>query len=130
MHLTSTPRTMMINDRKIIISTGASRQAKVWTPQTLLISELYAKLQTPARGQETLDSYMSMLTWCFFNATTVSNSFKEIKIDKEHRKSRIDAADATIDAHKLAMAKTETKPPDVSQYLNDDIIERLWGIKQ
>ena len=51
---------MMINDRKIIISTGASRQAKVWTPQTLLISELYAKLQTPARGQETLDAYMSM----------------------------------------------------------------------
>jgi len=51
---------MMINDQKIIISTGASRQAKVWTPQTLLISELYAKLQTPARGQETLDAYMSM----------------------------------------------------------------------
>lgn len=51
---------MMINDRKIIISTGASRQAKVWTPQTLLISELYTKLKTPARGQETLDAYMSM----------------------------------------------------------------------
>ena len=50
----------MINDRKIIISTGASRQAKVWTPQTLLISELYTKLKTPARGQETLDAYMSM----------------------------------------------------------------------
>ena len=72
----------------------------------------------------------TMLTWCFFNATTVSNSFKEIKIDKEHRKSRIDAADAAIDAHKLAMAKTETKSLDVSQYLDDDIIERLWGMKQ
>lgn len=51
---------MMINDRQITISTGASRQAKVWTPQTLLISELYEKLKTPARGQETLDQYMSL----------------------------------------------------------------------
>lgn len=72
----------------------------------------------------------TMLTWCFFNATTVGNSFNEIKIDKEHRKSRIDAADATIDAHKLAMTKKTEQPPDVSQYLNDDIIERLWGVKQ
>lgn len=50
----------MVNDRKIIISTGASRQAKQWTPQTLLISELYDKLRTPARGQETLDAYLAM----------------------------------------------------------------------
>lgn len=50
----------MVNDRKIIISTGVSRQAKQWTPQALLISELYDKLRTPARGQETLDTYMSM----------------------------------------------------------------------
>lgn len=50
----------MVNDRKIIISAGASRQAKQWTPQTLLISELYDKLRTPARGQETLDAYRAM----------------------------------------------------------------------
>lgn len=72
----------------------------------------------------------TMLTWCFFNAKIVPNSFKEIKIDKEHRTSRIDPADAAIDAHKLAMANRPEKPVDVSQYLDGDIIERLWGIKQ
>ncbi|WP_294856423.1 VapE domain-containing protein [uncultured Oscillibacter sp.] len=51
---------MMINDRKIIISAGASRLAKVWTRQTLLLSELYTRLATPARGTETLETYLSL----------------------------------------------------------------------
>lgn len=51
---------MMINDRKIIISAGASRLAKVWTRQTLLLSELYNRLATPARGTETLETYLSL----------------------------------------------------------------------
>lgn len=50
----------MTNDRKITISVGASRQATRWAPQTLLISELYAKLQTPARGKESLAQYMAL----------------------------------------------------------------------
>ena len=33
-------------DRKITISAGSSRRAMVWQAQTLLISELWAKLQT------------------------------------------------------------------------------------
>ena len=41
-------------DRKITISAGSSRRAMVWQAQTLLISELWAKLQTPARGTEPL----------------------------------------------------------------------------
>lgn len=54
----------------------------------------------------------SLLQFCFFNAKTVSNSFKEIKLDKEHRTSRIDAADAAIDAHKIAIANNseDTNP--------------------
>lgn len=68
-----------------------------------------------------------MLTWCFFNASLDRNSFGEIKISKEHRTSRIDACDATIDAHKLAMAKKPAQI-DVSQYLTDGTIDRLWGI--
>ena len=44
-------------DRKITISAGSSRRAMVWQAQTLLISELWAKLQTPARGTEPLAEY-------------------------------------------------------------------------
>lgn len=51
---------MMTNDRKIIISAGASRVAKVWTRQTLLLSELYTRLATPARGTEALETYLSL----------------------------------------------------------------------
>ncbi len=45
-------------DRLITISTGASRRATMWLAQTLLISDLWEKLKTPARGSETLAEYM------------------------------------------------------------------------
>lgn len=47
-------------DRKITISAGSSRRSMVWQAQTLLISELWAKLQTPARGTEPLAEYLNM----------------------------------------------------------------------
>ena len=47
-------------DRKITISAGSSRRAMVWQAQTLLISELWAKLQTPARGTEPLAEYLEL----------------------------------------------------------------------
>src|SRR5699024_1212735 len=47
-------------DRKITISAGNNRRAMTWTPQTMLISELWARLQTPARGTETLAEYLNM----------------------------------------------------------------------
>ena len=68
----------------------------------------------------------TLLTWCFFNATLTSNSFKEIKIDKEHRTSRIDAADAAIDAHKLMM--TSVGGVDASKYATDDFLAKIWGV--
>ena len=68
----------------------------------------------------------TLLTWCFFNATLTSNSFKEIKIDKEHRTSRIDAADAAIDAHKLTM--TSVGGVDASKYATDEFLTKLWGV--
>ena len=49
----------MRNDRKITISAGTSRRAVQWNAQTLLVSELWDKLKTPARGTETLAEYMS-----------------------------------------------------------------------
>lgn len=47
-------------DRKITISAGNNRRAMNWTPQTMLISELWARLQTPARGTEPLAEYLNM----------------------------------------------------------------------
>lgn len=50
----------MTHDRQITISVGASRKAMVWQAQTLLISELYARLQTPARSTETMAAYLGL----------------------------------------------------------------------
>lgn len=47
-------------DRKITISTGGSRKATFWQPQTLLLSELWAKFQTPARSAESMADYLNM----------------------------------------------------------------------
>lgn len=50
----------MQNDRQITITTGASRKATNWRAQTMLLSELYAKLATPARSTETMADYLSL----------------------------------------------------------------------
>lgn len=50
----------MNNDRKITITTGASRKSTTWLAQTLYISELYEKLSIPARGTETQAEYFAM----------------------------------------------------------------------
>lgn len=50
----------MINDRRITITTGASRRATQWLPQTLMLSEFYTRLSLPERGEETLAEYMAL----------------------------------------------------------------------
>lgn len=50
----------MNNDRKITITTGASRKSTTWLAQTLYISELYEKLSVPVRGTETQTEYFAM----------------------------------------------------------------------
>ena len=50
----------MQNDRRITITTGASRRATQWLPQTMMLSEFYARLSLPARGGETLAEYMAL----------------------------------------------------------------------
>ena len=54
------------------------------------------------------------MKWSIANAKTTSNSFGEIKIDKEYQTERIDIVDAIIDAWTEAM-KGEVKP-DVNKY--------------
>lgn len=56
------------------------------------------------------------MKWSIANAKTVSNSFGEIKIDKEYRTERIDILDAIIDAWTMAM-KGEIKP-DAAEFLD------------
>lgn len=58
-----------------------------------------------------------LLTWSIANAKTISNSFGEIKIDKDITIDRIDTIDAIIDAWKAAM-KEEYKP-DTNESVNE-----------
>lgn len=47
------------------------------------------------------DKSNALMTWSVINATTVANSFDEIKIEKKMMTQRVDAVDALIDAYKL-----------------------------
>lgn len=49
----------MIYDRKITITTGSSRYAEVWNPQTMLWSEFVDRIKKPVRGTETLAEYLA-----------------------------------------------------------------------
>ena len=71
------------------------------------------------------DKKDKLLTWSFTNAVTTSNSFGEIKIDKDLQNKRIDPCDAVIDAHKLCL--THAPGVDASTYANGDFLSKLWG---
>lgn len=51
---------MMVNDRQITISVGASRRATSWKPQTLYLSELYERLRLPTKSTEVMESYLKL----------------------------------------------------------------------
>lgn len=50
----------MQNDRRITITTGASRKSVSWQSQTMLLSELWERLRSPARSSETLGQYLAL----------------------------------------------------------------------
>lgn len=54
-------------------------------------------------GNVEFDRRNKLLTWSVVNAKTVSNSFGEIKLDKDLQQKRIDPVAAVIDAWKVAM---------------------------
>ena len=56
-----------------------------------------------------------LLKWSLANAITVSNSFGEIKIDKQAKSCRIDAVDSVIDAHKIIMQNDTYKKIDINE---------------
>lgn len=50
----------MINDKKIIISVGASRFSTNWQRQEMNYSDLIKKLENPTRSLESLDEYLKL----------------------------------------------------------------------
>ena len=50
----------IINDRSITVSTGTGRRCTNWQPAVMTLGELYDRLHTPIRGEETLAAYMQM----------------------------------------------------------------------
>lgn len=53
-------RMVLINDKKITISTAGSRKAVMWQPATMFWSEMVGRLRTAIRGTETLTEYMNL----------------------------------------------------------------------
>lgn len=64
------------------------------------------------------DKRNSLLKWSIANATTTSNSFGEIKIDKQAQKNRIDPVDAIIDAWKI-MLLNKKEDVDINESVED-----------
>ena len=48
----------IINDRSITVSTGTGRKCTNWQPAVMTLGELYDRLHTPIRGEETLAAYI------------------------------------------------------------------------
>lgn len=73
------------------------------------------------QGDVEYDKENGLLIWSFVNAKVVSNSFGEIKVDKENGNARsckrIDPVDAAIDAHVIGMKQIETTV-DVDSSIN------------
>ena len=67
-------------------------------------------------GRVHADPKNELLNWSMVNAHVVTNSFGEIKIDKEPhaKKRRIDPVDAIIDAYYLVMKPPAAAPVDVN----------------
>ena len=70
------------------------------------------------------DKENDLLKWSIANATTTSNSFGEIKIDKQAQKYRIDPVDAVIDAWKIMLVNKNEYSAD-SEF--DDWFEMMKG---
>lgn len=64
------------------------------------------------------DKKNSLLKWSIANATTVANSFGEIKVDKQAQKNRIDPVDAILDAWKI-MLLNKKEDVDINESVAD-----------
>lgn len=73
------------------------------------------------QGDVEYDKENGLLVWSFVNAHVVSNSFDEIKVDKENENARscrrIDPVDAAIDAHAIYL-KLGNDEVDMNESIN------------
>jgi phage terminase large subunit-like protein len=93
------------------------------------LNDATVDFELEARAENIIyDAKNELMTWSVINAKKVSNSFGEVKIDKEVNSphKRIDVADAIIDAYTLAMKKASGKV-DVSKYATDEFLSKLWS---
>ncbi|MCM3616686.1 terminase large subunit [Sutcliffiella horikoshii] len=72
-------------------------------------------------GNVEYDKSNELLTWSVTNAKVVSNSFGEIKIDKNLLRKRIDPVDSIICAWKMAMQEEV----DLSNFVTDEYLKKL-----
>lgn len=78
-------------------------------------------------GKFAYDERNELMAWSFVNARTVSNSFGEIKVDKnDDRHKRIDPVDACIDAHFVRLAQQSAEVIDVDEEIRSYLEMRGW----
>jgi len=97
------------------------------------IHQSCAKLDEPTRnfhdsvrvGQVVHDGN-KLLSWSLNNCEKDTNSFGEIKISKKSRFKRIDPAATCIFSHKRAMTYWAEDTEDVSEFAQDEFLDKLW----
>ena len=64
------------------------------------------------------DKKNELFTWSVANAVLTSNSFGEVKIDKNTQSQRIDPVDALIDAWKIMLLNRNNEPLNINDYFD------------
>lgn len=96
------------------------------------LNDATVEIQLLTKGQQLeYDKENELLTWSMINASTVKNSFGEIKIDKKAgaKFKRIDPDDALIDAHTVMLQSKNITSTDVnaSDALDEYLKMMGWG---
>ena len=99
----------MTNDKIIIISTGQSRKATSWYPQTLLWSDFVQKLSVPVKTSESYDDYIHL-------PKSQQDDLKDVggfvggtlKDNRRSSTSVIDRHIVTLDADSIPAGETQT----------------------
>ncbi|BEP28806.1 terminase large subunit [Helicovermis profundi] len=98
------------------------------------IPQSAAKLDEPTRNFQDLVKVNQivhdgnkLLSWAINNSELDTNSFGEIKISKKSTFKRIDPAATCIFSHKRAMTYWSGDLKDVSEFAEDDFLDKLWS---
>lgn len=107
----------MQNDRRITITIGNSRKAVQWNAQSMLWSELVAKLATPMRGTEKLEEYLRLPKSKQDNLKDVGGYVAGTLEGKQRKASAVTGRDiVTLDMDSIAPGGTQ------------EILQRIEGL--